>query len=301
MFALPIFVLLVMTVVASCVNSIFGGYFSKKVTAGNYYTWFYCFVQSTFCGIAVAVIFLVSGGIGTFSLHTLLLGALIGVANVLSTAACMKAFAIGPFSYTTVISSLSAIIPALSGYFFGETVTAIQYIGVFLMAVCLLLSPEKKEEEQQKRMGVKWLSLCLLAALASGAVGVLQKLHQNSAYHMEMAAFLISGFAVSAVFAAVMLMVERGRGVAVEPPRSKKALWVIPVVGGFVFAFPHTINLFLAGVMEAVIMFPTVNLCPMILSMICGFILFREKLSLRRWIGIIVGIFSTVFVSGVLG
>ena len=53
----------------------------------------------------------------------------------------LKAFDIGPFSYTMVIASLSTIIPALSGFFFfNETISVVQIIGMILMVICFIFS-----------------------------------------------------------------------------------------------------------------------------------------------------------------
>lgn len=301
MFSLPIPILLVITVIASWLNSLICGYFPKRVSSDDGAIDLFNLFRNLFCAAAIALLLSLSGALGSVSPFTILLGVFMGLANIFGALAHLKAFAIGPFSYTTVIVSLSAIIPALSGLFFGESISALQWVGVALMALCLFLSPEKGEGEQ-KKASVKWMILSLISAALSGVTGIIQKVHQNSEHADEMGALLISTFAVSAVISAFMLAFRKNK-VKIGSHDSvmrKPIFWILPIVGGCVFAFPHTINLFLSGKLDSVIFFPIVNLCPMLVSMLSGMVIFRERLSLRRWAGVAVGILSTVLLAGII-
>lgn len=304
MFSLPIPLLLVITVLASWITSVLRGAYSKGVSSANDKLWFFNLVQNLVCLISIIVIFACSGGIGSFSFYTVALGVALSLANVFGLYANLKAFAVGPFSYTTVIVSLSAIIPTVSGLFFGETISLVQWIGIALMAVCIILSPERGQSGTERKASIKWLLLCFVAAAFSGSIGVLQKVHQSSAAHKgEMATFLIAGFAVSTTVAAVLYIkaLITNKKLGIKPQNiNHAAMWIIPIFTGIAFAFPHSLNLFLAGALDSAIMFPIVNLCPMIISMITAMIMFKERLSLTRWAGLIIGILSTVLVSGII-
>ena len=200
---------------------------------------------------------------------------------------------------------MSTLISALSGVFFGEGFPSVlQYVGVALMVVCLLLAPEKKENE--KKATLRWLLLCGISAAASGFTGICQKIHQHetSPVRSEMGALLLSAFAVSVIFYGIMTVVnsaKKGEKTKNETRSQLGLVSVMAVLCGVVFAFCHTVNLNLAGRLPAIIMFPVVNLCPMIVTMVTGIFLFRERLSRRRWIGLGVGVASIVLLSGVLG
>lgn len=301
MFSLPIPILLVITVIASWLNSLICGFFPKRVSSDDGAIDAFNLLRNLFCAAGVALLLSLSGALGSVSLFTVALGVLMGLANIFGALAHLKAFAIGPFSYTTVIVSLSAIIPALSGLFFGESVSAVQWVGVALMVLCLFLSPEKAEGEQ-KKVNAKWMILSLVSAALSGVTGIIQKVHQNSEHADEMGALLISTFAVSAVISAFMLLFGKNKRKvgALDSVMRRPLFWILPIVGGCVFAFPHTINLFLSGQLKSVIFFPIVNLCPMLVSMLSGMLIFRERLSPRRWAGVAVGILSTVLLAGII-
>ena len=298
MFALPIPLLIAISVVTLWIRSLMNGHYSKNISKGStYLTWVFTFFQNVFCVCTITGLFLISGGLRTFSSTTIILGVIMAIVNVVNQYFMLEAFKIGPFSYTIVITSLSAMIPALSGLFFGETITTVQIIGMIFVIVCILLSPDKSKDADANKANVKWLIFTLFAAVTSGATGIIQKIHQSSPATMtEMPALLIVCFGLSTVFSFIFCIIKREKNTT--NIKFNHNLWTIPALSGIFFAFPHTLNLFLSGVLDAIIFFPTINLIPMIMSMVMGMILFKEKLSKKRWCGIIIGIIAVILVSG---
>ena len=216
----------------------------------------------------------------------------------------LKALAIGPFSYTSVLISLSTVIPTLSGIFWDEKITYMQMIGIVLMVICILLSADK--DNSQKKVTTKWLVCCLSSAVLNGVVGVMQKIHQTSAHKEESPIFLVVTMITMALFGAVMFIVTRARDknspeAAVSFDFKKASHILIPVCAGVALSLCHVINLNLSGRLDAAVLFPIVNICPLVLTTFAAMILFNERLSARRWVGIAIGILSTLFVSGVMG
>lgn len=303
MFSLPIPLLIILSVITSALISILRGKYAKSYPMSGVYLWRFNFYQNIFCFSAILLIFLFSAAEFNFSIFSVLLGALLAVANILSLEGILKAQACGSFAYTTVIVALSAIIPSMSGpVLFGEKVTFSQFVGIALMVICILLSPGKDEGEKRS-FSLKWLLFCAVAFVFSGAVGVVQKIHQNNAAHKtEMPALLLTCFFVSFVLSGIRLIIERGRTKKSDVSLNKltTAVVLFPAVTGLCFAFPHTINLFLSGKLASVVFFPTINLCPMMLTMLYAVFGFKERLTAKQWAGIAVGVLSTVFVSGII-
>ena len=303
MFSLPIPLLIILSVITSALISILRGVYSKSHPMSGVYLWRFNFYQNIFCFSAILLIYLFSSAKFNFSAFSVLLGALLAVANILSLEGILKAQACGSFAYTTVIVALSAIIPSMSGpVLFGERVTFSQLVGIALMVICILLSPAKDEGEKRS-FSLKWLLFCAVAFVFSGAVGVVQKIHQNNAAHKaEMPALLLTCFFVSFVLSGINLIIERGRTKKSGERLNKltPAVVLFPAAAGLCFAFPHTINLFLSGRLASVVFFPTINLCPMMLTMLYAVFGFKEKLTAKQWAGIAVGVLSTVFVSGII-
>ena len=303
MFSLPIPLLIILSVIASALIGILRGKYAKSYPMSGVYLWRFNFYQNIFCFLSILLIYLFSGTEFSFSVFSVLLGAALAVANILSLEGLLQAQACGSFAYTSVIVALSAIIPSMSGpVLFGEKVTVSQFAGIGLMIICIILSPENDGGER-RAVNLKWLLFCTVAFVFSGAVGVVQKIHQNNAAHKaEMPALLLTCFFVSFALSGIRLITERGR--MKKPGKSLNkltpAVLLFPAVTGLCFAFPHTINLFLSGRLASVVFFPTINLCPMMLTMLYAVFGFRESLTAKQWAGIAVGVLSTVFVSGII-
>lgn len=292
--ALPTLALLIITIVTSSLTGITKNMFTKSVSQSTLGTWFYVLFQSIACAVLIPIL---SGGFGTFSTYSVLTGILFGAVCCGQVITLLKALPLGPFSYSMVIVSLATLIPTLSGPFFGETITLSQGFGIVLMVLCVVFSTDKKKEDDRKA-NIKWLVWCLVSTVLNGMIGVLQKVHQASPHKDELPVFLVSSFVFSAILCAVMVAVEHKRSPEKEPvPFNKKGV-LIPLLGGITLAFPHAINLHLAGIMPAAVMFPLVNICPLMLTTVIAATVFRERLSVRRWIGFGIGIVSTLFVSG---
>ncbi len=303
MFSLPIPLLIVLSVIASALISVLRGKYAKSYPMSGVYLWRFNFYQNIFCFLSILLIYLFSGTKFSFSVFSVLLGAALAVANILSLEGLLQAQACGSFAYTSVIVALSAIIPSMSGpVLFGEKVTVSQFAGIGLMIICIILSPGNDGGER-RAVNLKWLLFCTVAFVFSGAVGVVQKIHQNNAAHKaEMPALLLTCFFVSFALSGIRLITERGRMKKSGESLNKLTLAVLlfPAVSGLCFAFPHTINLFLSGRLASVVFFPTINLCPMMLTMLYAVFGFKERLTAKQWAGIAVGILSTVFVSGII-
>ena len=303
MFSLPIPLLIILSVIASALIGILRGKYAKSYPMSGVYLWRFNFYQNIFCFLSILLIYLFSGTKFSFSVFSVLLGAALAVANILSLEGLLQAQACGSFAYTSVIVALSAIIPSMSGpMLFGEKVTVSQFAGIGLMIICIILSPGNDGGER-RAVNLKWLLFCTVAFVLSGAVGGVQKIHQNNAAHKaEMPALLLTCFFVSFALSGIRLITERGRMKKSGESLNKLTLAVLlfPAVSGLCFAFPHTINLFLSGRLASVVFFPTINLCPMLLTMLYAVFGFKERLTAKQWAGIAVGILSTVFVSGII-
>ena len=137
------------TVITGFLINFTRGLYSKKKPDNLLNLWRFNFFQSIWALVMVIIIFAFSNMIGCASWFSVTIGAMMGIANVLSLYASLRAYAIGPFSYTSVIISLSAIIPTLSGLFYDERISLFQYIGIFMMIICIVLSPDEKIDDNK--------------------------------------------------------------------------------------------------------------------------------------------------------
>ena len=250
------------------------------------------------CAVA-ALLLLLFGGVGTPSLFTLLLGALFGALTALQGVMSLTSLRHGPMSYTAVIVSFSTLMPALSGVlFFEEKAGWVQAVGIGLMLVSFLLAVKTGKEE--KKVNFTWLLFCTITFLATGSIGILQKVHQNTVYKGESDEFLIVSFIVSALLCALFALFWRDKKANErdKTPLKQKKRWLFPllmIVSGVTVALNNRFNLYLSGVMDSALFFPVINCGGLVLSSLAAAVLFRERLTPRQWLGVAIGILSVVF------
>ena len=84
MFSLPIPLLIILSVIASALIGILRGKYAKSYPMSGVYLWRFNFYQNIFCFLSILLIYLFSGTEFSFSVFSVLLGAALAVANILS-------------------------------------------------------------------------------------------------------------------------------------------------------------------------------------------------------------------------
>ena len=290
--------LLTVSMFACLASGISRNYYCKllAVNARSYY------LLNGSCGAVCAVLLWAMGGFGlpAVSPFTLWLGVVFGLVTMtqgISNAAALRA---GPWAYTSVITSLATIIPALSGVlFWNESIGVLQVLGMLLMIGCFVLSVDAKAGSAQRKASLHWLVLCLIAFLCTGLIGVMQKIHQSGAYREELSGFLIVAFLVSASCSLLVYAFYPQKNAAAAAAADKSGKKLLLVAGLFVLmgvatAINNQFNLYLSGVMPSVVFFPIVNGGGLVLATLASVVLFREKLSGRQWVGLALGTASVL-------
>lgn len=261
------------------------------------------FIFNAVGSLVAAAVLLCWGGVGLCSAFTVLLGLAFGAVTALQSITNFSALQCGPMSYTSVIISFSTVISALSGViFFDESIGWAQILGIVLMLVSFALAAKGGDG---KRANLKWLMLCLIAFATTGGIGVMQKIHQSSEYRGELGGFLVIAFVSSAVICALfsVLMMKRSKR-PVDANASKKPLWLViavMVACGVGVAVNNKFNLYLSGVMPSAVFFPIVNGGGLVLSTLAALLIFKERLTHRQWVGVVIGIVSVVFLCDPFG
>lgn len=282
--------LLTISLIANLIGCIVKTYFSNSVSENTSDYYLYNAVSS----IVSAIVLAVWGGIQSFSAFSLILGVAFGVITVFQQITNLKALKRGPLSYTSVIISLSTIIPALSGMmFWKETIGFSQCIGIILMCLCFIFSIDTNKDT--KRASAQWFIYCVVAFVCTGLIGVMQKYHQNSDYRSELNFFLVVAFAISFVYSMLAYFIRKKKNnIKTWVPKP----WIsttIFIVSGISAAANNKLNLYLSGVMDSAVFFPIVNGGGLVLTAVAAILMFHEKLSFKRWLGLLVGILSVIF------
>lgn len=226
------------------------------------------------------------------SAYTLMLGVIFGLLTLTAAFAYLRALAVGPMSYTALISTSSMIIPSFSGaVIWHEQLKWLQIIAVVFILASFVLSVELKKD---KKASLKWLMYTLISFAGTGAIGVLQKIQQKSDYSDESGWFLITALLVAAAVAFVCWRVKsRGEEKpTVKTPVLKTCLAFGYI--GFVIAFTNKVNLYLSGVLPSIIFFPMVNGGRLIMTGLVALLIFKEKLLPKQLVGLVLGVTAVI-------
>ncbi len=219
-----------------------------------------------------------------FSLFTVLLGLVFGTVTALGAVCKLKALEKGPMSLTVLFVTASLAIPSFSGaLFWHEPLAVLKVAGVFVMILAGYLAAGKSDAKTSRA----WLAFCVGAFLFIGSVGVLQKVHQTSPYREQKASFLFVAFVTAAVICALLSFRPKQEHTG---PVFKGKQWFLLVLCALGLTLNHVINLYLSGVMPTVIFYPMVNGGATILSVLVALFIFREKLTKRKMLALLVAL-----------
>ena len=231
-----------------------------------------------------------SFGVSSFSfVVAILFGASIVLSQLLEAHAMKR----GPVSMTALIYSLGLVFPIIYGsLFLSEKISVMQILGMALafLAVYFIVNPEKNA-----KIDPLWLIFAVLASCFAGSNGVIQKAHQSSPYSSELYSFIFLSLLFASVFSlacAIFVKDKSGRN-SVEKPNFD---FRFVAIGGIAIGLVNILNLILAGKIVAVIQFPVYNVGGMILTILGGRVIFKEKMSKNQIIGFVVGCIAILII-----
>ena len=219
------------------------------------------------------------------SFFTVLFGAFYGMVAALAQFYKVHALKVGPMNITLLITTSSMIIPTMSGVFFGEKFSIYKLCAALVLLFFIYLSLQMDGDSKANK---KWILYCALAFLLIGTDGVIQKIHQKSAYKLEISGFLFVAFAFAVLFNIIL-----NKGINTKEKLPKSIILFAVICGVCTFAM-NFINLKLVGMLPSQLFFPLVNGSVIVLSSILAVVIFKERLTTRRAIGLIGGIASLI-------
>ncbi|MBQ6541929.1 MAG: hypothetical protein IJU49_06850 [Lachnospiraceae bacterium] len=277
----------------------FSNIYSKKYTNNTADTAFFTLCSAALSLIVVLVFVLLDGFRGV-SWFTFLLAILFAAVSFINTYTATRALVLGPLAYTSVIAAASSIIPVLYGrIFLGEQITVFQIIGMVLILISVFLSVETQGEK--KKASLRWLGYALLNFLMNGTIGVLQKIHRASAHAHESNEYLLIMFFFMALITAGYLVILRKKGtVRSAKPLKMPKVFLVLLAAGVSAGLINVLNLYLSGAFDAAFLFPVLNGGGTLAALILAFVVFKEKFTLRRSIGLAVGVLALMFLFGIV-
>lgn len=280
------YILLATSILLETAKNVFSNNFSKNSLKNE--TDIYKFNTLMYLGSFLVLCFFKSP---VASLFTVLLAVLFAVALWFNQYAFLKALKYGTMGFTTFIQGVSLVIPIIFGAIvWNEKIKLHQYVWLVILVASLWLALNIKKE----KFNTKWLLFSVGAMTGMGVISILQSVHQMSSHRNELIAFLRIAF----LFTVIINLLGWAIRTKKEPSCFKIKSGAVPMAAfsGIFMGTVHIINLFLAGAMQKIIFFPTVNGGLIFVTLISGLVFFKERLTIIQWIGIIIGTIALNFI-----
>ena len=216
-------------------------------------------------------------------LYSMIYGALLILAQWFYTAALSN----GNTAACSTVYSLGFIFPTLSGaILFGEAFSSVDLLGVLAAVAAVVLSGLKVNKKDNASKAYYFIPL-VIAMLASGGLGIVQKVQQKSDYADQRPIFLLIAFLLASVIS--LLFASFTKTDNEEHFLFRPRILTVAACVGLFFGCCNLLNTLLAGLLESAIFFPTLNIVVILLSTLSASMLFREKLSKKEVCVLILG------------
>lgn len=267
--------------------------FSKKSDKSLYDSVFY----NMFMFLMAAVFFspfLLNGSIERL---TLIQGIIMGILSVVFQFFYICAFSKGKMTLTVIINNFSMLLPiGVSYYMFNEPIGFMKSIGILLALVSLVLvtAKGKKESIAKKSDNMLWLACMVLVFLSNGFISINQKIYSKTAPNFQVFAFVAIAYISATVISAVILIAMKLLNHQNKSKLNSKML-ISGASAGVIIGIFQCLNTYAASVIDGAVLYSSYNCATSILSAVVGRVLFKERLSKKQFVGVLIGIGSIVF------
>ena len=225
-----------------------------------------------------------------------ILFAIVFVVGVLSA---YQAYARGSMGATSLFGNSSLVVVVLFGVlFYNEPFGWMKIVGVLgvLFALTMLALPDEKEEG--KSFNWSWLLFCFIILFSNSSLSVASKFRQETAGGSNPFAYMALCFTFTFVVGGVAYAVSQLRNNTIKADLlsvQENALpLAIQTVGN---TGSNLLVTFLASRVDGSLLYPVNMGLGLIITVLCGFIVFKEKKTWKNVTGIIVGVAAIILLN----
>lgn len=228
----------------------------------------------------------------TFHLPTVGFGVWYGISLCVSMYTGYQALCRGPMALTGMLVSFSVIIPLIWGITVGnETLKSLQYPALILLFLAIILTNADKVKAKKtvQTNYCLWLLFVGITFACNGICSILQKQHQTlypEAYSREFMLFAM-------LLCSVAFLISALRKISPKEIKEIKGKWY-GVLSGLANGIANFLTLVLAGMENASVLFPVISAGTLLAALLCGKILFKEKLKANHYVALAAGIVAVV-------
>jgi drug/metabolite transporter (DMT)-like permease len=232
-----------------------------------------------------------------FTLHmpTVGYGLLYGASLCLSMYAGYRALCLGPMAITSMLASFSLLMPLFWGIFVrNEAVSPLKGVGLALLLFSLLLVNAHNLRSARKADGTGgsqglWLLFVAVTFFCNGVCSILQKEHQTAYPSLYNREFMLFAMLLCALVFTTVALIRLPASAFKEAKR--KGLGILSGVTNSMASF---LTLILAGMENASVLFPIVSAGTILGVLLCGRLVFKEKLKINQYAALALGVLAIV-------
>ena len=206
----------------------------------------------------------------------------------------------GSFVLTNLFLSYSLLFSVGYGLIvLKEPATLLTYIGLILMMISVFLVRGKKEKASAKenaprvKLSPKWVICVALSVIGSGMFGVMQKLQQVKFLKTCDNEFMIVTLLFSAITLFLIGIITNGKNLL----HILRHGGIYASVAGLSNGATNLLNLVVNAMIPISIAAPTRSGVKIVMSFLISLIIFKEKLSKRQTIGVIIGAIALILLN----
>ncbi len=226
---------------------------------------------------AGSIVLLPMAARGLFSASgiSLLLAFIYSVLLILAQWFYTMALSRGKVGISATVYSLGFVLPTLSGvFFFDESIGIINALGIAAVFPTIIISGLKPKKMVENKDNGTYNIPLITAMLASGGLGIVQKVQQHSEAASERDVFLFVAFCLSSLISLAAYFAASKSDTPLAPRKGAFAALV-----GVCFALCNILNTTLAGRLPSAVFFPLLNVGSILFSLVLGIIIYHERIT----------------------
>ena len=193
---------------------------------------------------------------------------------------------------TSLSSKLSVVLPTLAGVFlFGEKLNYVVTLGIVLALVALVLVVGGKKQSS-KTNKINWL-LPVLIFFGTGMGDILMKLTEQKNAAPDMSFMIAFIYFIALLFGILLVVHDLIRGKSKWQWKSALGGLGLGIINFFsTYCVYHAMRCF-----DNVVLFPVYNIGVVCLTALTGWLLFKEKLTWKNYLGLGIAIIAVILIT----
>ncbi len=279
---------------ARVVQAVFNKRSSNEIKGISHFIKYVAFSKSISASLGLLLI-LVAGNGFKIDFLTFVIGTFSGISLFFSSFCSVYGMKTGTVSVNSMFGTAGMLVPLISGIvLFNQPINLMQWIGVliFFISAYLLIQASK---EVNNKFNIKTFFLLIGSLVSNGATMLAQQFFAHFVPNGDVSVFSFISFGVLAVATGILGMFSSKSDEAKSEKLSKDLIICAVALATAVFVINQFATIS-ASLVSPVILFTFINGGGTIISTIVAAIMYKEKLSVRTVVGVIMGILSLVII-----